>query len=282
MFLRPKIGGSVVKLSAPIHVLKAQAQQLKKEKGITNTEALDLIAKREGFNSWALLQSKKDDMFPKNYEEILDFFNPGDIVLIGARPSKGKTSFTIGLFVQAIQRKIAPNYFFTLSEVHKDIASRIAIYDESIGHMNEHLGFIGVDYSNDISADYIIERTKGTISKKSVIVVDYLQLLDEKRSNPPLEEQVSKLKKFALDNECIVIFISQLNREVEDRVQKRPLLEDVRLPNPLNLKFFNKIIMLHRPDENLAVVDVIFYRPKEFNFKVGWDKDLKFHSLKEN
>ena len=34
-----------------------------------------------------------------------------DIVLIGARPSKGKTIFTVGLFVQAIQKKLAPNYF---------------------------------------------------------------------------------------------------------------------------------------------------------------------------
>lgn len=268
-----------MKLSAPIHVLKAQAGQLKKEKSITNTEALDLIAKREGFNSWSLLQSKKDEMFPKSYDEILDFFNPGDIVLIGARPSKGKTVFTIGLFVQAIQRKMAPNYFFTLSEVHKDIAGRIVFYDETIGNINEHLGYVAVDYSDEISADYIIEKIKGSIGKKSVIVVDYLQLLDEKRSNPPLEEQVLKLKKFAKEKECIVIFISQLKREVENRVEQRPLLEDVRLPNPLDLKFFNKIIMLHKREDRDGVVDVIFHRPKEFEFKVGWDRTLKFYSL---
>jgi len=268
-----------VKLSAPIHVLKAEAQKLKKEKSITNTEALDLIAKREGFNSWALLQSKKDDMFPKSYDEILDFFNPGDIVLIGARPSKGKTLFTIGLFVQAIQRKLAPNYFFTLSEVHKDIAGRIAVYDETIGNVNEYLGYIAVDYSNDISADYIIERTKGSIAKKSIIVIDYLQLLDEKRTKPILEEQVLKLKKYAQEKECIIIFISQLARELENRADKRPMMDDVRLPNPVDLKFFNKIIMLHKEDENSPHVSVLFYRPKEFSFKVGWDKNLKFYSL---
>lgn len=268
-----------MKLSAPIHVLKSEAQLLKKEKAITTTEALDLIAKREGFNSWSLLQSKKDEMFPKSYDEILDFLNPGDIVLVGARPSKGKTVFTIGLFVQAIQRKLAPNYFFSLSEVHKDIAGRIALYDETIGNINEHLGYIAVDYSDKISADYIIERTKGTVGKKSVIVVDYLQLLDEKRSNPPLEEQVLKLKKFAKEKECVVIFISQLKREVESRAGGRPLLEDVRLPNPLDLKFFNKIIMLHKREDIDGVVDVIFHRPKEFEFKVGWAKSLKFYSL---
>lgn len=265
-----------MKLSAPIHVLKEQAKLLKKEKSITNTEALDLIAKREGFDSWSLLQSKKDDMFPKSYDEILGFFNPGDIVLIGARPSKGKTVFTMGLFVQAIKKQIAKNFCFSLAEVHKDIAQRIAVYDESLGINNN---FFELDYSNDISADYIIEKTKKSASKGSLIVVDYLQLLDEKRSNPSLQVQVEKLKNYAREKECVVIFISQLDRELENRADKKPIMEDIRLPNPLELKFFNKIILLYKEDEASQNVDVLFYRPKEFSFKVGWDKSSKFHSL---
>lgn len=265
-----------MKLSAPIHVLKSQAQLLKKEKSITNTEALDLIAKREGFDSWSLLQSKKDDMFPKSYDEILGFFNPGDIVLVGARPSKGKTIFTIGLFVQAIQKEVAKNFCFSLSEVHKDISKRIAVYDESLGGNNK---YFELDYSNDISADYIIEKTKSSISKGSLIVIDYLQLLDEKRSNPPLQVQVEKLKNYAKEKECIVIFISQLGRELENRADKKPMMDDIRLPNPLELKFFNKIMLLHKEDEKLSMVDVLFYRPKEFSFKVGWDTSSKFYSV---
>ncbi|MEA9355154.1 DNA helicase [Bacteriovorax sp. PP10] len=266
-----------MKLSAPIHVLKAEAQLLKKEKSITNTEALDLIAKREGFDSWSLLQSKKDDMFPKSYNEILGFFNPGDIVLIGARPSKGKTSFTIGLFVQAIQKKAAKNFCFSLSEVHKDIAKRMAVYDESLGENN---AYFELDYSNDISADYIIEKTKKSISKGSLIVIDYLQLLDEKRSNPPLQVQVEKLKLYAKEKECVVVFISQLDRELENRADKKPTMGDIRLPNPLELKFFNKIMFLHKEDDKSSVADVLFYRPKEFSFKVGWDSSSsKLYSI---
>lgn len=265
-----------MKLSAPIHVLKAEAQLLKKEKSITNTEALDLIAKREGFDSWSLLQSKKDDMFPKSYDEILGFFNPGDIALIGARPSKGKTVFTMGLFVQAIQKKAAKNFCFSLAEVHKDIAKRIAVYDESLGENNV---YFELDYSNDISADYIIEKTKKSISKGSLIVIDYLQLLDEKRSNPPLQVQVEKLKNYAKEKECVVIFISQLGRELENRADKIPTMNDIRLPNPLELKFFNKIMLLHKEDEKSSLVDVLFYRPKEFSFKVGWDSSSKFYSV---
>jgi replicative DNA helicase len=262
-----------VKLSAPIHVLKAEAQKLKKEKSITNTEALDLIAKREGFNSWSLLQSKKDDMFPKSYDEILDFFNPGDIVLIGARPSMGKTMFTIGLFVQSIKKKSAKNFLFTLSEVHKDIAGRIGIYDETLGSSDE---FFELDYSNDINADYIVEKTSKSISKNSLIVIDYLQLLDEKKTNPNLQDQVHKLKNFAREKECVIVFISQVRRELENRADKRPLMEDIRLPNPLDLKFFNKIILLFKESSSATNADVIFYRPKEFSFKVNQDQSLRF------
>jgi len=266
-----------MKLSSPVHVLKSQAKDLKKNQSISMTEALNNIAKREGYSSWSLLYSKNSNSLPNSYDELLDFFNEGDLVVIGSRPNMGKTSFTVGIFVQAIQRKLAPNYYFTLSEIRKDISGRIAIYDESIGNLNEHIGYIGVDYSNDINADNIIERTKRTISKKSVIVIDYLQMLDEKRTNPPLQEQVEKLKKYAKEKGCIIIFLSQVKREIESKVDQRPNLDDIRLPNPLDLKLMNKIILLFREKKESKEVDVMFHRPKEHLLKVKWDREkIKF------
>lgn len=262
-----------MKLSAPIHVLKAKAQELKKQKSISNTDALNLIAKSEGYNSWSLLHSEHRDGFPSSYDGILDYFNPGDLVLIGARPSKGKTIFAIGIFVQAIQKKLAKHYCFSLSEVHRDIAGRMAIYDESIGGANK---FFELDYSNEISADYIIKKTQKDISKSSVIIVDYLQLLDEKRSNPDLQKQVETLKLYAKEKGCIIIFLSQLDREIENRMDKKPIVGDVRMPNPIDLKIFNKLLMLYKENENQSDVEVLFYRPKEFSLKVNWDKSLRF------
>ncbi len=263
-----------MKLSSPIHVLKSQAKDLKKSQSISMTEALNKIAEREGHSSWSLLQSKNSNPFPHSYNEVLDFFNEGDLVLIGARPSMGKTSFTIGLLVQAVQKSKAQNYYFTLAEVQRDVAGRIAIYDETIGHNNK---FLELDYSNEISADYIIEKTAKNISKGSLIIIDYLQQLDEKRTNPPLEEQVNKLKEYAKENECIIIFISQVKREVENQIDKRPTLQDIRLPNPLDLKLMNKVILLFREKKESKEVDVMFHQPKEHEFKVKWDREkIKF------
>lgn len=265
-----------MKLSAPINVLKAQAQELKKEKAISNTEALDLIAKREGFNSWALLQSKKDDMFPKAYDEILGFFNPGDIVLIGSRAGKGKTVFSLGLLAQSIQKKEVKNYCFSFSETAKDVEERLALYDESIEEKN---AYFELDFSDDISADYIIEKTKNTVLKNSLIVIDYLQMLDVKISNAPLQVQIEKLKTFAREKECVVIFISQIRKEIEGKADQKPLLEEISLPESVELKFFNKIILLHKAKALSTKVDVLFYRPKEFNFQVGMAQTGKFYSL---
>lgn len=61
------------KLSAPIFVLKSQAKEMKRTQSISMTEALNLIAQRESYLSWSLLQSKARDLVPKTREEILGY-----------------------------------------------------------------------------------------------------------------------------------------------------------------------------------------------------------------
>lgn len=259
-----------MKLSAPIHVLKSKAKTLKREKSISLNEALDCIAKEEGFNSWSLLQSKSQNLLPQKYNEILDYLNGGDLVLIGARPRQGKTSFTIGLFVKAIQQQRKKSFYFTLSEVHRDVAGRIGIYDQSIGQDNNTFE---LDYSNEICAEYIIKKTEKEVKENSVIVIDYLQLLDEKRVNPPLQSQIEALKEYAREKKCIIIFISQVDREIEYKLSKRPSVDDIRLPNPLDINLMNKVIFLYRDPHYKNEADVIFAGKNDHIFKVGWNKE---------
>lgn len=266
-----------MKLSSPIHILKRNAKKLKKEQGMTMSQALDEVAKNEGFSSWSLLVSKKDELFPSKYSETLNFFNNGDLVLIGARPGVGKTSFTMGLFVKAIEQKRPKGFCFTLAETHKDLARRIATYNESIGQNDD---LFELNYSNDICADFIISVTNNQVQPGSIIIVDYLQLLDEKRVNPPLQDQIQSLKVFAKEKGCIIIFLSQINREIEYKVNQRPTVDDIRLPNPLDINLLNKIIFLYRDIDDPKEIEVIFVGKTNHSFKVGWSKkEIRFFDI---
>ena len=266
-----------MKLSSPIYVLKSQAKSLKKSQNITMSQALDEMAKKEGFNSWSLLMSKSEELFPTKYSDLLSFFNEGDLVLIGARPGKGKTSFTMGLFVHAIEQKRPKGFCFTLAETHKDLAGRIATYNELIGQNDE---LFGLNYSNDICADYIISVTKDQVSPGSIIVVDYLQLLDEKRINPPLQSQIEQLKAFAKETGCIIIFLSQIDRELEYKQDQRPTIDNIRLPNPLDINLLNKIIFLYRENKDSKQVEVSFAGKFSHSFKVGWNREeIRFFDI---
>jgi len=230
-----------MKLSAPIYVLKSQAKELKRTKQITMVEALNQIAQREGYSSWSLLQSKAKDLYPKVREDILGYLNPGDLFLLASRPGLGKTTFALQMLVQAFHEN-KTCCFFSLEYNKRDVAARIAELDETIGEVDSKIIF---DFSDEISAPYIIDKLKNTALEETVIVIDYLQLLDQQRTKPPLQTQIEDLKKFAKEKKCIFIFISQVDRSFEGKKNSRPSLEDIRLPNPLDLKLFNKSMFLH-------------------------------------
>jgi|TARA_B110000438_G_C15711759_1_gene605655 replicative DNA helicase len=93
-----------MKLSVPFYVLKRKAKELKCSKYVTITEALNQIAKAEGFCSWSLLLSKVKTFVPKTKEDILNYLNSGDLLIIGSQPGLGKTVLTLQLLLQAIKK----------------------------------------------------------------------------------------------------------------------------------------------------------------------------------
>jgi len=229
-----------MKLSAPIHVLKSNAKALKRAQSITMVEALNLVAKAEGCASWSLLQAKAKDYKPHTKEEVLANLFPGDLLLMGARPGLGKTTLTLQVLLQAIQEG-RRCYFFSLEYTNKALANKLAKLDPNY---QEHKALLTFDFSDDISSDYIIRETEDSIEEGAIIGVDYLQLLDQQRHKPTLQQQIKALKAYAKEKRCIFMFISQIDRAFEQSSRKQPGLEDVRLPNPLDLSLFNKSVFL--------------------------------------
>ena len=234
-----------MQLSAPVHLLKRQAKTLARQARIPLHQALDQIAQREGYNAWSLLAARAR---PSNLgERLLGQLSQGELVLLGARPGQGKTLLGLELTVAAMQ---AGNraFFFTLEYTASDLADCFARINVDANTYTSQFVF---DNTDAICASYIIQQLAdqppGTLA-----VVDYLQLLDQKREHPNLQTQIRALKAFAQERSITLVFISQIDRRFETSEQSMPTLTDVRLPNPLELGLFNKACFLNQGDLEVA------------------------------
>jgi len=227
-----------MKLSAPIYHLKRRAKAASRKAGIPLSKALDRIARQEGFSSWSLLSAMASVVPASN--RLLSQLKPGDLVLLGARPGHGKTMMGLKLIVDAMKLG-RRGFFFTLEFTDEDVFSRLKTVAGDPARFSDLFEF---DNSDAINADYIMSRMAGAQSG-TVAVIDYLQLLDQKRSNPQLMQQVRALKSFARDTGLIFVFICQIDRSYNATVKSCPDLSDVRLPNPLDLALFDKSCFLN-------------------------------------
>lgn len=90
-----------MKLSAPLYRLKRKAKLLARDEKIPLHQALDRIAVHEGFSGWSLLAAKASAVAPAS--KVFARLQPGDLVLVGARPGHGKTLMSLELAVKAMK-----------------------------------------------------------------------------------------------------------------------------------------------------------------------------------
>ncbi|MBB3656883.1 replicative DNA helicase [Rhizobium sp. BK650] len=233
-----------MKLSQPIYQLKRKAKSLARTDAIPLHQALDRIAQDEGFSAWSLLSSRHETSAPSMLSQLSD----GDLLLIAARPGHGKTLVGLQLLLDAV-REARRASFFTLEYTNEQTIKRIHTLPEG-----KALGDrIEIVTSDEISADYIMLHLAG-VPKRTVAVIDYLQILDQQRSKPSLSEQVSALHTFARNTGTVLAFISQIDRSFEAGGKNLPDLQDVRLPNELDLGLFTKACFLHDREVRLQHV----------------------------
>ena len=234
-----------MKLSAPLYVLKRQAKALSRRDNIPLHAALDRIATREGFARWSLLMAKAAaSLTPADLHAALE---PGDLLLLGARPMQGKTTLGLKLAVEAMKEGRRA-VFFTLEYAGREIGDRF----RKLGEDPERFaGLFDFDCSDEIGDAHVIARLAhapaGTLA-----VIDYLQLLDQRRDKPDLMSQVRALKTFARERAIILVFLSQIDRSYDPALKPCPDLDDVRLPNPLDLGMFDKTCFLHGSEIRFA------------------------------
>jgi replicative DNA helicase len=227
-----------MKLSAPVYRLKRRAKLLSRQESIPHHTALDRIATGEGFGNWSLLAARTSAAGPAR--TLLQRLRPGDLLLVAARPGHGKTLLSLELAVEAMKTG-RRGVFFTLEYTEGHMLDRF----RAIGAEPQDFdGLFAFENSDAICADYIVASLE-TASEGTVAVVDYLQLLDQKRQNPELDIQVRKLKSFARERGLILVFISQVDRSYDPSKKPVPDMDDIRLPNPLDLGLFDKACFLN-------------------------------------
>lgn len=228
-----------MKLSAPIYVLKQRAKAASRRQDIRLHAALDDTARDEGYASWSHLAAswQRHEAGRRLYAAL----SPGDLVLVGSRPGQGKTLLGVGLAVAALSAGHRAA-LFTLASTPREVDALFV----AVGRRLDDFGpACVVDTADDISAPHIVQRAEG-LPPASLIVVDYLQLLDQKRARPPLDEQLHLLKALALDKRLVVVCLSQISRQFEQSSRPLPTLADVLLPNPADLSVFDKSCFLHQ------------------------------------
>ncbi len=181
-------------------------------------------------------------------------FYGGDFVVVAARPSMGKTSLVLDFALNVARKNVGNVAIFSLEMSGMQLVRRMAsmISGVSSGALKKttlsHEDYrdladacetlyslpIYIDDSSDVSAMEIRGKCRRLKSDGglAMIMVDYLQLMRSSRKTENRTQEISdiarQLKGLAKELEVPVLALSQLNRGVEAREDKRPMLSDIR------------------------------------------------------
>ena len=205
-------------------------------------------------------------------DHLTSGFQPGELSIIAARPSMGKTAFSLNIALSASlnNKKVA---FFSVEMAKEQILMRLLSLTGKIPLSHLRTGQIAsedwdnlvsaaaklnevsffVDDSSFLSPFEIRSRARRLKSQQGLdlLIVDYLQLMGLKENMESREREVSEisrlLKSIAKELHIPILALSQLNRGVEGRTNRRPLLSDLRESGSLE-QDADVIMMLYRED----------------------------------
>ncbi|MFT3955560.1 MAG: replicative DNA helicase [Piscinibacter sp.] len=182
---------------------------------------------------------------------------PGDLIVLAARPSMGKTAFALNIGEHVAANEGLPVVVFSMEMGAAQLALRMVgsmgridqsnlrtgrLRDDEWGRLSEAVEKLGkvsmfIDESPGLSPSELRARARRQArqcGQLGLIIVDYLQLMSgsggasEENRATVIGEISRGLKSLAKELKCPVIALSQLNRSVETRTDKRPMMSDLR------------------------------------------------------
>jgi len=184
-------------------------------------------------------------------DDMLIGMGKSDLILIGARPGMGKTSFAMNIATNVARHSEKTVCIFSLEMSKQQLVQRMLASEALVDSMKLRSGNLDNDdwaklaeASSFLSkCDILIDDTTGIsvmgmkaklrrIKNLGLVVIDYLQLMQgDKRTDNRVQEvsDISRnLKILAKELQVPVICCAQLNRGPESRTDKRPMLSDLR------------------------------------------------------
>jgi replicative DNA helicase len=191
----------------------------------------------------------------KELDKLTSGFQPGNLIIIAARPSMGKSALALNMAQNLAVRHDVPVALFTLEMSKSEVTQRMMCSEAKVESQSLRTGKlkpedwprltaacdklmkapIWVDDTGSITMMEIRSKARRLKSREptlGLIIVDYLQLMTSGGNSENRVQEVSQisrqLKILARDLEVPILALSQLSRAVEQRHDKRPILSDLR------------------------------------------------------
>ena len=189
-------------------------------------------------------------------DELTQGFQKSDLIIIAGRPSMGKTALSLNIALNCMKISRLPILFCSLEMSKEQILYRLLSSETGINQMKLRSGKLSqndwiklnkvmrivsklplfIDDTSNLSIQDIRAKIKTIILEQSqigLVIIDYLQLmqnLDFKQRNRVQElSQITRdLKGLAREFNIPIIALSQLSRNVDNRIDQRPILSDLR------------------------------------------------------
>ncbi|MGH8336809.1 MAG: replicative DNA helicase, partial [Gammaproteobacteria bacterium] len=200
-------------------------------------------------------------------------FQKSDLIIVAGRPAMGKTAFCLNVVLSIVKNYKLPILFFSLEMSKEQLMYRLLAIETQINNSHLRRGVLNkktwlkvglaikqlsslpifIDDTPDLSIQDIRLKVKKIIfeqTKIGLIVIDYLQLMQSSKIKTEnrvqeLSQITRTLKTIAREFKIPVIALSQLSRSVENRINKRPILSDLRESGSIE-QDADLVLMLYR------------------------------------
>lgn len=208
-----------------------------------------------------------------NLDSLIQGFQKSDLIIIAGRPSMGKTALSLNIALNIIQESKLPVLFFSLEMSKEQIMYRLLSMETSIDQMRLRSGKLYqedwiklnkiikviarlplfIDDTSDLSINDIRSKLKTVLFEQNeigLIIIDYLQLMQNSKTKSEnrvqeLSQITRSLKIIAREFNIPIIALSQLSRNVENRLDKKPILSDLRESGSIE-QDADLVLMLYR------------------------------------